>query len=291
MAVRRLALVEQLFGAACRELKMPEGDTIFLLAKKLAARLTGHVVTHYDAWEPSLRRDDVVGWSITGASARGKNLLIEFSSGETLHSHLRMDGKWHLRQAAPLPQAYGDLNMVIGFPQVALLGYQLPLLRWVDLQRLPASDPLRALGPDLLGDEVDVHAIASALAALGELPIGVAVMRQGVMAGVGNEYKSELLFLEHVHPEAPVGRVSIERLSALVQRARMLLRRNVVAPTWGARGRQTRPRVGGGGSLWVYGRGGEHCLVCDDRIVVTRQGQPPRSTYYCPTCQPRAIEP
>lgn len=267
---------------------MPEGDTIFLLAQKLSQRLTGQVVSHYDAWEPALRRDGILGQSVVGAEARGKNLLINFSGGETLHSHLRMYGNWHIRAVSPLPQAYGDLNIVIGFPRLALLGYQLPVLRWVDLKRLPAGDQLLSLGPDLLGAEVDVDAIARDLSALGHLPIGVAIMRQGVMAGVGNEYKSELLFLEHIHPETPVAHVSIEGLTALVEHARLLLRRNVVGSAWGARRRQTRPRVGGGGTLWVYGRGGEHCLVCDDRIGVLRQGQPPRSSYFCPTCQPRS---
>lgn len=264
---------------------MPEGDTIFLLARKLAERLTGHLVTHYDAWEPALCRKDVVGQTIRGAESRGKNLLIHFSGGETLHSHLRMDGRWQLREVSKWPEPYGDLSIVIGFGHVALLGYQLPVLRWLNLEQLSANDPLRHLGPDLLGDEVDTEAISRGLMALGNLPIGVAIMRQGVMAGVGNEYKSELLFLERVHPQTPVGSVPLDRLRALVERARSLLRRNVVAPTMGPRRRQTRARVGGGGVLWVYGRGGEHCLVCDARIAVLRQGQPPRSTYYCPTCQ------
>lgn len=267
---------------------MPEGDTIFLLARKLAERLTGQTVVHYDVWDPRLEREDIVGQSVTGAEARGKNLLLHFSEGPSLHSHLRMYGKWQLRSVTPFPRAFGDLNVVLGFSQVVLLGYQLPVLRWVDVRNLPARDPLLTVGPDLLGDDVSPDAIARALHALGTLPIGVAIMRQGVMAGVGNEYKSELLFLERLHPETAVGEVEEERLSALVQRARMLLRRNVEAPKWGARGRQTRPRTGGGGRLWVYGRGGEHCLVCDERIAVLRQGQPPRSTYYCPNCQARS---
>lgn len=266
---------------------MPEGDTIYLLANKLQERLAGRTVTHYDAWEPALRRVDIVGQTIRGAESRGKNLLIHFSEGETLHSHLRMDGRWLFRAARTWPAAYGDLNIVIGLGDVALLGYELPVLRWVNLERLADNDPLRRLGPDLLGDRVDSGAIAQALSALGTLPVGVAIMRQGVMAGVGNEYKSELLFLERVHPETPVGSLPLERLRALVERAQVLLRRNVVAPTMGPRRRQTRARVGGGGVLWVYRRGGEHCLVCDDRIAVLRQGQPPRSTYYCPTCQPQ----
>lgn len=266
---------------------MPEGDTILLLAKKLHDRLTGLRVTSFDAWEPALHRETIVGQTVTGAEARGKNLLLHFSGGETLHSHLRMDGRWRLRAVSPPPQAYGDLGVVFGFGEVVLLGYQLPVLRWVNMQRLPAGDPLLSLGPDLLGHAVDSAQIASELASLGNVPIAVAIMRQGVMAGVGNEYKSELLFLEHLHPETPAGEVPLAKLAGLVVRARELLRRNVVGPRYGAFRRQTRPRFGGGGTLWVYGRGGEHCLVCDARIEMIRQGQPPRSTYYCPTCQPR----
>lgn len=266
---------------------MPEGDTIFLLAKKLQERLTGLHVSYYDAWEPALRREAIVGQAVTGAEARGKHLLLHFSGGESLHSHLRMDGRWRLRAVSPPPRAYGDLGVVFGFAELVLLGYQLPVLRWVNMERLPAGDPLLALGPDLLGNGVDAAQIARQLASLRSVPIAVAIMRQGVMAGVGNEYKSELLFLEHVHPETPAGEVPLGKLTELVVRARELLRRNVVGASYGAFRRQTRPRFGGGGTLWVYGRGGEHCLVCDARIAMIRQGQPPRSTYYCPSCQLR----
>lgn len=264
---------------------MPEGDTILLLARKLDERLSGHVVDHFDAWEPALHRQTLVGQTLSRVDARGKNLLMHFSGSETLHSHLRMYGKWAIRNVSPLPRAYGELNVVLGFGQSALLGFRLAVLRWVNLDVLPANDPLLNLGPDLLGEDVDAAAIAVALQALGELPIGVAVMRQGVMAGVGNEYKSELLFLEKIAPRAPVGSLPLDRLASLVRRAQSLLGRNVVAAKYGARQRQTRPRIGGGGVLWVYGRTGQHCLVCDDRIMSVQQGEPPRATYFCPTCQ------
>lgn len=264
---------------------MPEGDTILLLARKLDERLSGGVVEHFDAWEPALHRQSLVGQTLLRVDARGKNLLMHFSGGEALHSHLRMYGKWVIRNVAPLPRAYGDLDVVLGFGGRAVLGFRLAVLRWVNLSQLPAGDPLRDLGPDLLGGDADAPAIAAALHGLGSLPIGVAVMRQSVMAGIGNEYKSELLFLEKLAPDIPVGALPLDRLTALVRRAQLLLRRNVAAASFGARQRQTRPRVGGGGTLWVYGRTGQHCLICDDRIRAMQQGQPPRATYYCPTCQ------
>lgn len=264
---------------------MPEGDTILLLARKLDERLAGRVVSHFDAWEPALHREVLIGQTLLRVDARGKNLLMHFSGGETLHSHLRMYGKWAIRNVAPVPRAYGELNVVLSFGESTLLGFRLAVLRWVNLSTLAEGDPLLNLGPDLLGEDVDADAIACALHSLGDLPIGVAVMRQGVMAGVGNEYKSELLFLEKLAPQTPAGSIPHERLVALVQHAQKLLRRNVAAAKYGARQREIRPRFGGGGVLWVYGRTGQHCLVCDDRIASMQQGQPPRATYFCPTCQ------
>ncbi len=264
---------------------MPEGDTIYLLANRLRERVIGNVVRHFDAWEPSVRGIDVTGQTLAAIHTRGKNLLFDFSGGDTLHSHLKMDGKWAFRDVSPLPAPTGMLNVVFGFERGALLGYRLGVLRWVRIQTLPANDPLRALGPDLLGEEVDVDAIAEHFRNHGRLPIGVAIMHQGLMAGVGNEYKSELLFLERLSPFLAVDHVPDAKLRSLIRRAQRLLRENVASAALGFHRRQTRPRQGGGGSVWVYGRGGQHCLVCDERIQVAHQGQPPRSTYFCPACQ------
>jgi endonuclease-8 len=264
---------------------MPEGDTIHLLARKLKDKVCGEQVRYFDAWEPLLHRSELVGQTLTQVEARGKNLLFHFSGGEALHSHLKMDGKWAYRAVSPYPTATGMLNVVLGFEGAALLGYRLGVLRWVDLAVLPSNDALRRVGPDLLGEDVDTDSVILAFRRLGKLPIGVALLHQGVMAGVGNEYKSELLFLEHLSPFIPVDTIEHERLRALIRRAQRLLRQNVANAALGAHRRQTRARVGGGSTVWVYLRAGEHCLVCDDEIRVVYQGQPPRSTYYCPTCQ------
>ncbi len=264
---------------------MPEGDTIYLLAQKLNEKVRGKTVSYFDAWEPMVRRTNLTHQTLTLIESRGKNLLFHFSGGQTLHSHLKMDGKWAYRAVTPLPTAGGMLNVVLGFDTGALLGYRLGILRWVDLARLPFNDPLRSLGPDLLGEDVDVDAVVEQLRALGPVPIGVAIMHQRVMAGVGNEYKSELLFLERLNPVTPADAIPTDKLGALVQLAQRVLRQNVAGAALGARGRQTRARIGGGGTLWVYGRSDQHCLVCDTKIQRVYQGQPPRSTYYCPTCQ------
>lgn len=264
---------------------MPEGDTIYLLAKKLREKVCGKQVRYFDAWEPALSRSEIVGQVLTRVEARGKNLLFHFSGGEALHSHLKMDGKWAYRGVSPYPAATGMLNVVFGFDGSALLGYRLGVVRWVNLATLPANDALRRIGPDLLGEDVDVDSVVRAFHRLGKLPIGVALLHQGVMAGVGNEYKSELLFLERLSPFIAVETIDSQRLQALIRRAQRLLRENVANAALGAHRRQTRARVGGGSTVWVYLRAGEHCLVCDDEIHVVYQGQPPRSTYYCPTCQ------
>lgn len=265
---------------------MPEGDTVFVLARRLNERVSGQVVTHFDALEPAIRgREGVVGQTLLAIEARGKNLLFRFSDGAVLHSHLRMEGRWVLRSVAPPPSPSRELRVVLGLTEGTLLGYRLDWVRWLDPGNLAADDPLRRLGPDLIADEVDVAAVTHALQALGKVPLGIAVMRQSVLAGIGNEYKSELLFLSRLHPETFVGEVEVDDLARFVVLARTLLRRNAFGATLGDRGRQTRYRTGGGSRLWVYGRGGQRCLVCDASVAVIKQGQPPRSTYFCPECQ------
>jgi endonuclease-8 len=118
------------------------------------------------------------------------------------------------------------------------------------------------------------------LKSLGARPIGEALLVQRALAGIGNIYKSEVLFLEGVHPGMPTARLEEERLRGLVRRARDLLRRNV-----GAGRRVTRLSLAGP-RFWVYGRSGKACLRCGTRIEMFRQGAPPgRSTYHCPRCQ------
>ena len=113
-------------------------------------------------------------------------------------------------------------------------------------------------------------------------------MNQRVVAGIGNVFKSEILFVAAMHPFTPASEISSADLNKIFGVGRELLRANTthrghVAPS---RGRRTRDSLDPGASLWVYGRGGKPCRKCGAAIQAKKTGLDARLTYWCPNCQP-----
>jgi len=139
---------------------------------------------------------------------------------------------------------------------------------------------LTRLGPDILATNFDFAEVLPRLRAMNELSIGEAVMHQGILCGIGNIYKSETLFLAKLHPLVPVAKLADEELRHVIEIARKLMRKNL-------QGYPRRTRLGRDGEAhWAYGRSGANCLVCGEKLLVTRQGTLGRTTYFCPVCQP-----
>jgi endonuclease-8 len=276
---------------------VPEGDTIFRLAAKLAAALVGKTIERCESHVAEVDAKRVRGASVVAVESRGKHLLIALSNGYTLHSHLRMEGSWHLYPRAPAeakPKRSGRLRLETSDLEVVCA--RAPTLRLVATERLARDPTLSSLGPDPLAADFDAERAADNLARLDETPLGVALMNQRALAGVGNVLKSETLFLAGLDPLAPVARFERDEVRRAVDTAAELLRLNVQASSRGP-GRFALPRrvtrvtsgalLGRGGGLWVYERGGEPCRKCGARIERHEQGLERRSTYLCPRCQPR----
>ena len=262
---------------------MPEGDSIHRLAARLRPRLVGRRVRSFDAHDiADAVAATVVGHAVVAVEARGKNLLLRFDDGRTLHVHLRMLGRlgferprsayWKARSTSH--QLRMDVEGAI------VVGDRIPVLRLLRAGGEDRASDLRSLGPDLLAAELDVDECVARLRALGKRPIGEALMLQRVLAGIGNIYKSETLFVERVNPSAPVSSLDDATLRALVVRASELLRQNLGNGPRVTRGGLTGPR------FWVYGRLGRTCLRCPGTVERMQQGAPPgRSTYHCRGCQ------
>lgn len=272
---------------------MPEGDSIFQAAAKLHEALAGQRVVRFFSPLPALKEADLVGRVVTRVYPRGKNLIIALDDGRALHTHLRMQGRWRVRQKsamseeqrARLEQAPHSLNPVftlsieteacIAVCEQAAVAH---LVTEREVERRMAS-----LGPDLLAADFDAKLARENLRSRPELAIGEAIMLQSMLAGIGNVYKSEVLFLEKVSPFAPVSELDDAKLDGIISRAKELLRRNRKGPrrtTFGTLSRMP---------FYVYERSGEHCLKCDTKIEMRRQGSLQRSTYYCPDCQGVAV--
>ena len=264
---------------------MPEGDTLFRAARELDARLTSGAVTAFSSVLGERVDRGRVGRKITRVESRGKNLLVFFEDGWTLHTHLRMSGRWAVfpiaaRSPRPLERLAPRERVLIATSEWVAICSLAPVVRML------RGDGARelGLGPDLLAAELNVAAAVRSLRAGDDVPIGDAVMMQGRVAGIGNVYKSEVLFLEGVDPFRRVSTLDDDALTRVVTRARELMQANV-RPGAGMRATRVRPDVRGATArLYVYRRSGEPCFRCGTRIAMRRQGLG-RSTYFCSKCQ------
>jgi endonuclease-8 len=273
---------------------VPEGDTIFRAARTLHRALAGKTVTRFTSDYPALTRVDedapIAGRTITGVEARGKHLLLMLSGGLILRTHMRMHGSWHIYRSGErwqLPRR--DARIVIETADFVAVGFNVPIAEFLDERRQGRQEDLRRMGPDLLGETFDEDEAVRRLQARGAEGIAEALLNQRVVAGIGNVYKSETLFLERVHPETPARDVDEQTLRALLQTARRLLKANVADATSEIvtyRGlRRTTGRTDPEERLWVYGRGGRPCRRCGAAIAYKKTGADARGTYWCPACQ------
>jgi endonuclease-8 len=254
---------------------VPEGDTIHRAARTLERAIGGRSVTR------ALGADGVAtltGHVVLRVEARGKHLLMRFDDGRTLHTHMRMEGRWDIyRRGDRWARSRERAVVVLETEEWIAVCFDAPL---VELVRAGVEPELvRRLGPDLLDPDVDLDEALRRLRALGDLAIGEAILRQDAVSGIGNVYKSETLFLVRVSPFARVASLSDETLRAILDEARRLMKQNL-----SGRARVTRRRFGGS-QLWVYGRSGKPCFECGEPIRMRRQGDAGRSTYYCARCQ------
>lgn len=261
---------------------MPEGDVLHEWAGRLDVALRGQLIVR--AYSPRVALAGLVGRGVTGASAHGKHLLIAFDDGRVLRTHLRMHGKLRLRPAPFLeqPERGPHVRWLLATAAQVAFCIDAPTVELIHGRHLPLHPVLSQLGPDVLAPELDEAEIVRRLRDNPELPLGVALMDQNLLSGIGNIYKSETLFLTAVSPFTPMKRLDDARLQQVVQKARELMRRNL------GPGRRTTPRGRIAAPYWVYERSGERCFKCGEHVRMQRQGPLDRSTYFCPECQKEA---
>jgi endonuclease-8 len=265
---------------------MPEGDTIFRTAVVLRRALVGGVVRRAVAQPgPGLSRvpdlSVLAGSTVEVVESRGKHLLIGFSGGRWLRTHMRMRGSWHrYRLGEPWRLPARRAVCVLETDAAVAVCFDAPVVELLTDAELIRHAGLRALGPDLLASEPDLEEAVRRLRERAAVPLGEALLDQRAAAGIGNAIKSEALFMERLDPWAPVARFSDDELRAVLGRAAGLLAAN----TAGGR-RVTTGSHSPGESLWVYRRTGRPCRRCGTLIRSRRQGEQARTTYWCPSCQ------
>jgi endonuclease-8 len=269
---------------------MPEGDTIFRVAQTLHRFLAGRIVDEFESVLPQLMRVDddrpIKGRAVEAVAARGKHLLMTFSGDLILHTHMRMNGAWHLyRVGARWQKPHRDMRIVVSTADVVAVGFNITIAEFLSAADLRRHRELAALGPDLLDPAFDAEQAKRRIRERPREAIGDVLLTQRVVAGIGNVLKSEILFVSGVEPFTPVSDVSEPLLERVVSAARDLMAMNART---GARGRQTTRSLDPSARLWVYGRVGRPCRRCGTIIQVRKTGLDARLTYWCPTCQRRS---
>ncbi|WP_127474022.1 DNA-formamidopyrimidine glycosylase family protein [Microbacterium sulfonylureivorans] len=261
---------------------MPEGDTVYRTARRLDDVLAGAEVTRFELRVPQVATVDLTGRTVHGVVARGKHLLHRIGD-HTLHSHLKMEGEWHVYRR-------GERWRAAGFKARAVIGATAPGgTEWetvgfdlADIAVVPSTDEASLvghLGPDPLSEEWDPGEAARRLAA-DDRPVHVAIQDQRNVAGFGNEYANEILFVRGILPTAPASGTDA---AALVDLGARMIRAN--------RDRRDRTFTGDarpGRTTWVYGRKGRPCRRCGTLIRGGALGADPtkeRIVFWCPVCQ------
>ncbi|MDR7160842.1 DNA-formamidopyrimidine glycosylase family protein [Arthrobacter sp. BE255] len=273
---------------------MPEGDSVWRAARQLHEALAGQTLTASDFRVPRFATLNLAGWTVEEVVPRGKHLLMRVVGPDerklTIHSHLKMEGTWQVYPPGGRWRKPGfTARCVLRTAAADAVGFSLGI---VEVVRTADEDTIVGhLGPDLLGPDWDPAEAEQRILAAPDVPIGVALLDQRNLAGIGNIYRCEACFLSGVHPASPVS--AVPDLRTLMTDAKQLLEANL-GP--GRRVTILNPRgmpvgrMAGRPGYWVYGREHQPCLKC--RTPVRRgvlgkpNGEEERDIYFCPQCQP-----
>jgi endonuclease VIII len=276
---------------------VPEGDTVFRTARALGRALVAKPVTGFRTTYPLLARFDddtpLTGQLVRSVESRGKWLLIHFSGGGTMATHMLMSGSWHIyRPGERWQRPRTNMRILIENNEYVAVAFNVPVAKMLQSDEIERLLPIPQTTIDVLSQDFDMAEVARRILACGAEQIGDVLLRQQVIAGVGNLFKSEVCYVTATNPFSTVAALDAEKIQALIATSRRLLKANVVEDsdemfvTDLGRQRRTTHASDPGASLWVYGRQGEPCRRCGQPIRRRLQGPDARVTFWCPQCQP-----
>jgi endonuclease VIII len=289
---------------------MPEGDTIHNAALRVGGALVGQEILAIEVPHPRHRMDRwperLRGRAVRSVDARGKHLFVRFEGDLTLHSHLRMGGKWGVfERGRRWTRGAHRAWLVIRTAAYDVVQFDGPVLELMTDSRTRFDQLLAGLGPDIVANEFDRDAYLARMREDDQTrAVGEALLDQRNVAGIGNIWKSEGCFMARVDPWRRTAAVSDDELRAIAEAIRPEIRASA------RRGGPTvtyRPGTNGTGDsrradrradrrrgpddrdrragTWVYDRAGLPCRVCATLVLARGQGDDNRTTYWCPTCQ------
>jgi endonuclease-8 len=242
----------------------------------------GRPVTRIEGTARDVRREGrrLLGRRVESVQSVGKHLLIAFDNGWMLRTHLGMTGSWHVYPPGDRWRITpGKARAVVGTDDHVAVCFAAPTV-----ELAPAKTVLQSidhLGPDLMDADVDFSEIVGRARKSDAPTVADLLLDQRVMAGVGNVYKSEVLFIDRLHPDTPPDALDDDGVERLARLAARLLRANRDTSA-----RSTTGSRSDGRRLWVYGRHRRQCRRCPSSITSATHGDLDRVTYWCPRCQP-----
>ena len=279
---------------------MPEGDTIYRAARAMQRVLGGAAVTGFETGLAKLAsvndQSPVAGRVVEKVESRGKWLLVWFSGDLILVTHMLMSGSWHLYRAGERWRNRRDrMRVVLITAEWEAVAFNVPIAEFHTARTLERYSQIPKLGPDLLSDEYTVESGVARLREYGEAhpeaEVAVVLLNQRVLAGLGNVYKSEVAFAAGVNPFRAMSTLTDKELEMMADISQRYMKANVLDGSGDgivtySGNRRTTHAANREERLWVYGRQGQECRRCGALVMMRKQGEQARSTYWCPECQP-----
>ncbi|MDQ1410521.1 MAG: endonuclease [Acidobacteriaceae bacterium] len=279
---------------------MPEGHTIYRAARTLDLALAGQTITSFESALPHLSRVEVdhgvVGRIVEKVAAQGKWLLMYFSGELILLSHMRMSGSWHIYRPGETWKRWRyDMRVVLGTPKILAVAFNVPIAEFHTAASLTRREGFKSVGPSTLAENLDESEGIARLRAHPDLEIGVSLLTQSLVSGIGNVFKSEICFACGINPFRTVSDLTDDDLKCVVSKARKFMLANVTEAsgdkiTTYVPMCRTTGRASVWERLWVYKRTGEPCRRCRGAIVSRKQGLDARTSFWCPRCQPMGMK-
>ena len=295
---------------------MSEGPEVRRTADRLAEALLGRRVEAFESRRvrvlpPCAAR--IVGSRVMSIRAHGKQLVFRFSRRVYLRNHMLMWGKWRTYtraayesgsarppprvswrrkrpDARPPPVAVDDVRLdarvrlVLLTDETAAVQFNGPIIEFT------AQDPairgaIARLGPDPLDDDFPLAEAGKRFLQRARLKLADLLLDQTFVAGVGNKYKSEILFAQRLHPFLAAGSLRVPARRKLLTEIRRMLRYGYAHAGRTRPVGEDEPRNRWTYRHWVFRRGGQPCYRCGERILTDRRSSR-RVTFWCPGCQP-----
>lgn len=291
---------------------MPEGDTIHNAALRIGGALVGREIVEIETPQARHRGDRwperLAGRAVRAVDARGKHLFVRFEGDLTLHSHLRMGGKWGVyERGRRWTRGAHRAWLVIRTATHDVVQFDGPVLELMTDSRTRFDQLLAGLGPDIVADDFDEDAYVRRIREDDQArAIGEALLDQRNVAGIGNIWKSEGCFMARIDPWRRTAHLTDAELRDIARAIRPEIRAAAQRggptvtyrpsttggptatyrpePTTGRTQRRPDDRDRRAGT-WVYERVGLPCRICATPILARGQGDDNRTTYWCPTCQ------